>query len=261
MGKTKIAVLFSITISLVLVLSLLWPSAYIYSEWVWECSPYTITVESVDNAGQKVITTSTGQACGWSLYWYSVTYSGGGGVPPDEGGVPSSGGGGTVPPGGSVPTNNPRDTDNNGYIDCWKNVMIELDGIQATSWGEYRGVDAQGVAQYHWAIDFNKPKANITGLDINSVSNGTVYAVAPNSNSDGGWWISIKSSDGAIWTYCHMQSATTLKPGETVIAGSTIVGQVDSTGTNCQGAHLHLQCKSANGQWVNPLDKIQTGNC
>lgn len=138
--------------------------------------------------------------------------------------------------------------------------MIGLAGILDTSWGEQRGFMEDGVTpNIHNAIDFNKPKTNILGLDIHSVSNGTVTAVAPNANGDGGWWIIITADNGTVWTYCHFHEATTLTVGSKVIGGSTVVGKVGNTGTS-SGPHLHLQCKQ-NGTLIDPRTKIGNSDC
>jgi len=137
--------------------------------------------------------------------------------------------------------------------------MIGLAGILDTSWGEVRTA-ADGTQSTHWAIDFNKPKTNISGLEIHSVSNGTVTYISPDASTNGGNYIIITANDGTVWTYCHLQTKSPLVVNANVIAGSTIIGQVGNTGTLSTGAHLHLQCKQ-NGNLIDPRLKIGSSDC
>lgn len=111
MGKVKLAVLFSILISVVIVFSILvWPSLWI--QYVYECEPYTITIKVEDASGTHYYT-STGTFCGWTAY-FTYDESGGGGGGGEQ--PPGGGGSSEQPPGDQTP--NPNDANNDGFIDC-----------------------------------------------------------------------------------------------------------------------------------------------
>jgi hypothetical protein len=262
MGK-KTIFLFVLAISIVAVLSiLLWPAMYIYDYWDYVCTSYTVSASYEDsNVGyedykwQHDAGSVTYYDCGWVDYLIFVDVSSGGGTgwPPEE---PDSGqpGGGW----GKTQTQNCYDMNNDGFIDCWKNVLIRCNDICINQYFNY-------TDNCHQGIDFHscnkKYGVDITGEPVYSATNGTVYAIAQDSTSDaGGWWIEIEADDGSHWTYCHLleDPRKAVQSSQRVVAGVTIIGNVDSTG-NSSGPHLHLQCK-VDGVPVNPFGH-NIGDC
>ena len=112
----------------------------------------------------------------------------------------------------------------------------------------------------HPGVDFDSDSVDITGYQVYSATNGTVYDMAKDSTGGYGWWIEIKADDGSIWKYAHLLEKPSLEGGTRVYAGKTVIGKADHTGT-CrgeyhEGAHLHLECK-VNGLPIDPLERIE----
>jgi len=110
-----------------------------------------------------------------------------------------------------------------------------------------RGGISQFASWYHMALDIT---ANI-GTPIVSSHNGRVASV--NSGSwDGGYGtnVRIESADGYQSLYAHM-SGLNVSPGDTVIAGKTVIGWVGMTGRTT-GPHVHFEIRK-NGVLLNPL--------
>lgn len=114
-----------------------------------------------------------------------------------------------------------------------------------------QGLISQFAAWYHMALDITAP----VGTPIIASQNGTV-SKALAGTWDGGYGTNVMISDGAGTEslYAHM-SALNVGPGDSVVAGKTIVGWVGLTGRTT-GAHLHFEIRK-NGALVNPLTYLQ----
>lgn len=86
--------------------------------------------------------------------------------------------------------------------------------------------------QGHRGLDFAKS----TGTPIPSVNPGVV--VISEWNKYLGWIVEVRGDDGVYVGYCHMHTQG-LPVGTRVDVGM-IVGEVGNTGTQSQGAHLHI---------------------
>lgn len=114
-----------------------------------------------------------------------------------------------------------------------------------------RGGISQYPSWYHMALDITSD----VGTPIVAATNGTVSSVITGTY-DGGYGNNAYISNGAgIQThYAHM-SQVYVSPGQSVIAGKTVVGAVGLTGRTT-GPHLHFEVLS-NGALVNPLSYLQ----
>lgn len=114
-----------------------------------------------------------------------------------------------------------------------------------------RGGISQFASWYHMALDIT---ANI-GTPVVASHNGRVASV--NSGSwDGGYGtnVRIESADGYQSLYAHM-SGLNVSPGDTVVAGKSVVGWVGMTGRTT-GPHLHFEIRRG-GALLNPLQFLQ----
>lgn len=87
-------------------------------------------------------------------------------------------------------------------------------------------------SQPHRGLDFGKT----TGTAIPSVNSGTV--VISEWNPYLGWIVEVRGDDGTYMGYCHLHRKG-LPVGSRVSVGTTI-GPVGNTGSQSQGAHLHI---------------------
>lgn len=113
-----------------------------------------------------------------------------------------------------------------------------------------RGYVSQFASWYHMALDIVAPY----GTPIAAAHNGVVTVVNVGT-WDGGYGnnVYIQGPDGTSH-YAHMSSVN-VSPGQTVVAGKTIVGWIGLTGRTT-GAHLHFEI-SRNGAFQNPLSYLQ----
>ncbi len=116
-------------------------------------------------------------------------------------------------------------------------------------WGTiHRGIDITG-----------KYKGEIQGAKIYAASSGTVTYINRTDSWGGtyGYYVIIehgKDSKGRVVStlYAHMQSvASSLKVGQKVTGGKTVLGYVGTTG-NSTGYHLHFEVR-LNGAHTNPI--------
>ncbi len=114
-----------------------------------------------------------------------------------------------------------------------------------------RGGISQFPAWYHMALDITAD----VGTPILAANNGTVSRVILGT-WDGGYGNNayIDSGNGVQTHYAHMSSVA-VSPGQSVIAGRTVVGYVGLTGRTT-GPHLHFEVIQ-NGVLVNPLGFLQ----
>jgi len=114
-----------------------------------------------------------------------------------------------------------------------------------------RGGISQFASWYHMALDIT---SNV-GTPVVAAHNGRVSSINVGS-WDGGYGtnVRVESSDGFQSLYAHMSSVN-VSPGDTVIAGKTVVGWVGMTGRTT-GPHLHFEIRRG-GALVNPLSFLQ----
>lgn len=110
---------------------------------------------------------------------------------------------------------------------------------------------SQYASWYHNAIDIT----NAVGTPIVAATNGTVTSVIVGSY-DGGYGNNVLVSNGAgiVTRYAHMGNVY-VSPGQSVVAGSTVLGGVGMTGRTT-GPHLHFEVM-VNGALVNPLSYLR----
>lgn len=110
-----------------------------------------------------------------------------------------------------------------------------------------QGTMNQYYSWYHQGIDIGAP----IGTPIVAASSGTVsYAVAGGWNYGYGTHVIVSGNNGYQTLYAHM-SALNVSSGQSVVAGSTVVGWVGLTGRTT-GAHLHFEVRSG-GTFYDPL--------
>jgi len=114
-----------------------------------------------------------------------------------------------------------------------------------------RGGISQFFSWYHPGIDIT----NDLGTPIVASNNGVVSNVIAGT-WDGGYGnnVYIDGGDGYTTHYAHMSSIY-VSPGQSVVAGKTVIGTVGSTGRST-GPHLHFEIRQ-NGALVNPLSFLQ----
>lgn len=110
-----------------------------------------------------------------------------------------------------------------------------------------QGTMNQYYSWYHRAVDIGAP----VGTPIVAAQSGSVsYAIAGGWNYGYGTHVIITGANGYQTLYAHM-SALNVSSGQSVVAGSTVVGWVGLTGRTT-GAHLHFEVRSGEGL-LNPL--------
>lgn len=168
-------------------------------------------------------------AC-WTNIWYYETCTAGGGSGGDDGGS-----GGPGPGGGG---GNFYDQDGDGYIDEWRGVVGTADPCANNfDTNDRLGTSLGGpndVRPTHSGVDIQADE----GDGVFAFRSGTVTHVG--WDDDCGFRVRIEHGDGSWTTYCHMVGgSSTLDPGDSVRAGISQLGQVNSTGSST-GHHLHL---------------------
>ncbi len=114
-----------------------------------------------------------------------------------------------------------------------------------------RGTLNQYYAWYHQGIDIG----NSSGTPIVAAQDGVVSAVYPGGWNGGyGVHVIVSGSNGYTTLYAHM-SGINVGAGQSVSAGSTVLGWVGSTGRST-GPHLHFEIRGSNG-FANPLSFLQ----
>lgn len=101
-----------------------------------------------------------------------------------------------------------------------------------------RGDGFKNMASYrtnpHRGVDWSVAG----GSKIKAITGGTVMEVGETKVL--GNYLIQSTYDGCFILYAHFQAPTTLKQGDKVEAGKTIVGLVGTTGTASTGNHLHV---------------------
>lgn len=113
------------------------------------------------------------------------------------------------------------------------------------------GIVSQFASWYHMAIDITSP----VGTPIVAAQTGKVSHVIVGT-WDGGYGnnVYIDGGDGFGSHYAHL-SGVNVSPGDSVVAGKTVIGWVGLTGRTT-GAHVHFEV-TRNGVLVNPLPYLQ----
>jgi murein DD-endopeptidase MepM/ murein hydrolase activator NlpD len=150
-------------------------------------------------------------------------------------------------PGGS---SSPAGVINGPVVPFNGKTVKPLDNYTVTSEFGPRNDPITGKASFHSGIDLAAP----SGTPIKAVADGTVTKIQ--SDPDGyGNWVEIKHADGSTTRYAHMSAFGNIKVGQEVGAGS-IIGAVGSTG-HSTGPHLHFEWRDANGNAMNPRQRME----
>lgn len=129
-------------------------------------------------------------------------------------------------------------------------IVPAVPGASGFTW-PLQGIISQYYAWYHKGIDITSP----VGSPIVAAQSGKVIEVHT-SGWHGGYGIHlvIQGDNGQSSLYAHM-SGVNVSVGDTVSAGSTVIGWVGLTGRTT-GSHLHFEIKSSNG-FLNPISALR----
>jgi len=132
--------------------------------------------------------------------------------------------------------------------------FIATGPVQVTGGGftwPVRGTLNQYYAWYHQGIDIG---ANV-GVPVVAATNGVVAAAYPSGWHGGyGTHVIISGANGYTTLYAHL-SGLNVSTGQSVTAGSTVVGWIGMTGRTT-GPHLHFEVRGSGG-FANPLSFLQ----
>lgn len=112
----------------------------------------------------------------------------------------------------------------------------------------------------HWFSTHNGTDfAAEANAQVKAVYDGKVTSVKYTTQD--GYVITIEQSDGIVAQYKSLSADTLVEEGDTVTTG-TPIGYVSDSMTSEQndGAHLHLEFKDANGDYVDPMTKLPAGS-
>jgi len=233
----------------------------------WDCVEITITYATYnpDDNSWYPGNTETYYECTYIIY--DIVFDGG----EEDSGSDSGGtgdnpgsGGSTVVPGSGQP--NDYDKNNDGIIDCYKYVIMRIDGLNISN----------SCSDTHKAWDVSSPGESDYGATIYAAASGEVIYVGKQTKLDKitgekiitgfGYYVKIRDNAGNIWVYAHLlgtdddPSGIGLTEGTKVTAGITPIGLCDNTGTS-YGSHLHMEIwkNGVYGDKICPGDLI--GNC
>lgn len=113
-----------------------------------------------------------------------------------------------------------------------------------------RGIITQFSSWYHTALDI----AAAYGTPIVAAQNGVVSSVSVGT-WDGGYGTNVQVINGDAETLYSHFSAINVSVGQSVSAGSTVLGWIGMTGRTT-GPHLHFEIRKG-GVLVNPLPYLQ----
>ncbi len=112
------------------------------------------------------------------------------------------------------------------------------------------------MGDYHGGTDIAKP--GCLGSSIVAAADGTVIKVQNMHYSYGNFVMIDHGLDSAgrriVTLYAHMRYSPSVKVGQTVVGGMTVLGQVGNTG-NSYGAHLHFEVRVDNVR----VDAVKNG--
>lgn len=99
--------------------------------------------------------------------------------------------------------------------------------------------------EFHKGIDLGLPK----GSPVYAVQGGEI--IQSGNYGTAGEMIAVKTSDGHIVRYLHMDNGSRqFKAGDKINKG-TVLGRVGSTGEST-GPHLHIDVADSKGNYINP---------
>lgn len=113
-----------------------------------------------------------------------------------------------------------------------------------------RGLITQFASWYHMAVDI----ATAYGTPVVAAQNGVVESVSVGT-WDSGYGTNIWIRNGDVETHYTHLSGINVSAGQSVTAGSTVLGWIGMTGRTT-GPHLHFEVRKA-GVLVNPLPYLQ----
>lgn len=125
---------------------------------------------------------------------------------------------------------------------------ISISGLGFT-W-PIRGIITQFSSWYHTALDI----AAAYGSPVVAAQNGVVEAISVGT-WDGGYGTNVRVRNGDVETLYSHFSGVNVSEGQSVSAGSTVLGWIGMTGRTT-GPHVHFEI-SKNGVLVNPLPYLQ----
>lgn len=137
------------------------------------------------------------------------------------------------------------------------NVTVNFDTYRFPFTGGWPRISSRFGSRYHPLL---KRRRFHDGLDIAKPWGTPVVPARSGAVVEAGWregygmMIVIRHSDGATTRYGHL-SKISVKPGDIVTRGKTLIGRVGSTGLST-GPHLHFEVRDRNGRPVNPGAKI-----
>lgn len=112
------------------------------------------------------------------------------------------------------------------------------------------------LGDYHGGTDI--AASGCLGKNIVAAADGTVIKVQDMHYSYGNFVMIDHGLDSAgrriVTLYAHMRYSPSVKAGQTVVGGQTVLGQVGSTG-NSTGAHLHFEVRVDNVR----VDAVKNG--
>jgi len=112
------------------------------------------------------------------------------------------------------------------------------------------GIVSQFASWYHMGLDI----ATAYGTPIVAAQNGTVESVSV-GGWDYGYGTNVYVKNGDIETHYAHLSGVNVSAGQTVTAGSTVLGWIGMTGRTT-GPHVHFELRKG-GVLVNPLPYLQ----
>ncbi|WP_349863593.1 M23 family metallopeptidase [Leifsonia sp. WHRI 6310E] len=120
--------------------------------------------------------------------------------------------------------------------------------------GRYDAADPfgnYGARQYpHTGSDWNGVPAGTAAMAI-----GTGVVVNKQWHAGNGNTVTVKLPDGHYYAYLHLNAEAPVAVGQTVTIGQ-VIGYVGNTGTNSQGAHLHITVSDSPSAYAGLGNKI-----
>jgi len=112
------------------------------------------------------------------------------------------------------------------------------------------GIITQFASWYHMGLDI----ATAYGTPIVAAQNGVIESVST-GGWDYGYGINVYVKNGDVETHYSHMSGVNVSAGQTVTAGSTVLGWIGMTGRTT-GPHVHFELRKG-GVLVNPLPYLQ----
>ncbi|MFJ3489097.1 M23 family metallopeptidase [Leifsonia aquatica] len=107
-----------------------------------------------------------------------------------------------------------------------------------------------GRAYPHTGSDWNGVPAGTAAMAI-----GTGVVVNKQWHAGNGNTVTVKLPDGHYYAYLHLNAEAPVAVGQTVTIGQ-VIGYVGNTGTNSQGAHLHITVSDSPSAYAGLGNKI-----